>query len=87
MIAEFFVLRKYRHCGVGRAAAFAVFDRFPGHWEVSQIAENSPAQQFWRRIIAQYTHGRYQEVLLDNETWHGPVQIFDNPSALDYSAR
>ena len=78
MIAEFFVLRKYRRCGVGRAAAFAVFDSFPGHWEISEIAENTPAQKFWRRVIAQYTGEQYQEVLFDNNTWRGPVQIFDN---------
>lgn len=83
MIAEFFVMRKYRRSGVGRAAAFAVFDRFPGHWEVSEISHNTPAQQFWRKVIAQYTGGQYQEVVLDNETWQGPVQIFDNEWAED----
>ena len=78
MIAEFFVMRKFRKYGVGRAAAWAVFDRFPGRWEISQIAQNVPAQQFWRRIIAQYTNGNFQEVILDNENWQGPVQVFDN---------
>ncbi len=22
--------------------------------------------------------GDYEEILLDNERWHGPVQVFDN---------
>jgi len=78
MIGEFFVMRKYRRQGVGKAAAFHVFDSFPGHWEVSQIAENRTATAFWRKIIAEYTRGQFEEVILDNETWLGPVQIFDN---------
>ena len=31
-LAEFFVMYKYRGRGVGRSAAFQVFDRFPGKW-------------------------------------------------------
>ena len=77
MIAEFFVLRKYRRLGVGRAAAFAAFERFPGHWEVSQINENLPAQRFWRSVLTEYTHGEYREVVLADEQWHGPVQSFE----------
>ena len=77
MIAEFFVMRKYRRMGVGRLAAFAAFDRFPGHWEVSQIAENIPAQNFWRKVIAEYTRGNFREVMLDDEAWKGPVQVFE----------
>ena len=78
MIAEFFVMRKYRRMGVGRTAAFAAFEQFPGHWEVSQIFQNLPAQHFWRKVIAEYTHGNYREVVLDNEVWQGPVQTFEN---------
>lgn len=78
MIAEFFVMRKYRRMGVGKAAAFVAFARFPGHWEVSQIFQNLPAQNFWRKIISEYTHGSYREVVLDNENWQGPVQTFEN---------
>jgi hypothetical protein len=34
--------------------------------------------QFWRKVIAEYTHGNYQETVLDQETWSGPAQSFDN---------
>ena len=34
-IAEFFILRKYRRRGVGRQAAWSVFDRLPGRWSIS----------------------------------------------------
>lgn len=60
-IAEFFILRKYRRQQIGRQAARWIFDRFPWHWRVTQIPENLPAQQFWRRVIGEYTGGAYQD--------------------------
>jgi len=60
-MGEFFVVRKYRRQGVGRRAATAVFDRFSGNWEVRQMLTNLPAQSFWRRVIADYTAGRFSE--------------------------
>ncbi len=77
-IAEFFVLKKYRCVGVGRSAAFQIFDALPGRWEIGQLENNVPAQQFWRRVIAAYTHGSYEENFWDDENWTGPVQSFDN---------
>ena len=75
-MAEFFVLRRYRRYGLGRQAAVALFDRFPGRWEVGEIHANTGAIAFWRRVIAEYTAGRYSEVGTDDPTWEGPVQIF-----------
>jgi len=75
-IAEFFVLRRYRRQGVGRTAALLVFDMFPGKWEVREIPENEVGQVFWRKIISEYTGGNFQETVLDNEVWRGPVQAF-----------
>jgi predicted acetyltransferase len=75
-IAEFFILKKYRHQGIGRAVAHRVFDLFPGRWSVSQIESNRPAQAFWRKVISEYTHGDYQETWQNDEEWVGPVQTF-----------
>jgi len=61
-MGEFFVLRRYRRSGVGRAAACALFDRFKGRWEVRELIDNLPAQRFWRRIIGDYTSGDFKEV-------------------------
>lgn len=58
-IAEFFVMKKYRHKGVGKAAAVKIFDMFPGGWEVSQWSNNLPARKFWEKVIAEYTNGNY----------------------------
>ncbi len=77
-IAEFFIMRKYRCRGVGEAVARQVFDFLPGEWQVAQIPENTPAQAFWRKVIGRYTGGNFREIVLDNENWRGPVQLFDN---------
>ena len=75
-ISEFFVLRKYRRKKVGKQAAFSAFDRFPGHWHVSEINENVSAQKFWRQIIGEYTHGRYKEIRTEADTVI--VQLFNS---------
>ena len=76
VMAEFFVMRKYRHLGVGEHVACWLFDHHPGAWQVSQITENQAAVTFWRKVIARYTQGNFEEFLLDNKHWHGPVQAF-----------
>ena len=77
-VAELFVLQRYRRCGVGERAARWLFDRFPGRWEVRQRAENVRAIAFWRRVIDRYTSGRFDEEVIADERWQGPVQRFDN---------
>ena len=58
-IAEFFVMKKYRCKGAGRAAAVQIFDAFPGGWEISVWKNNFPAQAFWKQVIGEYTNGKY----------------------------
>lgn len=53
-VAEFFIIRKYRHAGVGRAAALAIFNRFPGQWEAAVMRANTGARAFWARTIAEH---------------------------------
>jgi predicted acetyltransferase len=68
-IAEFFIIRKYRRQGIGKAVAFYIFDQFRGKWEVREVEANAPAQHFWRKLIAEYTAGHYLETNLNNELW------------------
>jgi predicted acetyltransferase len=75
-VADFFVMRRYRRQGIGRAAAARLFDHFPGHWEVSAYAENVPGNIFWRGVIDRYTGGRYTEIWHQTANWRGPVQSF-----------
>jgi predicted acetyltransferase len=71
-ITEFFVMRNYRCQGIGRTVAKRIFDMFPGKWRVSQMEKNIPSQEFWRRVISEYTDGEYTETLFENR----PVQEF-----------
>ena len=73
---QFFVMKKHRRAGVGRAIAMAVFTALPGQWEVGQMTSNLRAQAFWRRVIAEHTEGRYTEHELTGGGWQGFVQCF-----------
>jgi predicted acetyltransferase len=77
-MAEFFVMRRYRRNGVGARASSELFDRFRGPWEVRQRPENHDATAFWRRAIARYTDGRFDDAVWNDERWRGPVQRFDS---------
>jgi predicted acetyltransferase len=77
-IVEFFVMRKYRRRGAGEAMARAIFDRFPGRWEVRVMADNVSAQAFWRKTVSRYTGGRFEERVWDDDRWAGIVQFFDS---------
>ncbi len=77
-IAEFFIMRKYRHHGIGKQAAHFIFDQFRGRWEVAQIAANPEARQFWKKVIGDYTGGKFEDIVFDDKQWKGTVQVFEN---------
>ena len=60
-MAEFFIMRSFRRCGVGRTVAREVFRRLPGQWEVRQDVANSGAIAFWHQVIDEHTGGHYEE--------------------------
>ena len=71
---NFFVMRGYRQRGVGERVVLDLFARFPGTWEIAQLSSNVAAQAFWRSILGRYTSGTYEEIVLSDERWRGPVQ-------------
>ena len=79
LLAEFFVLRKYRRRGVGERAARAVFDRFPGRWELATARGNEGARVFWRRVIGRYAGGAFVELPDGCARWDGPIWAFETP--------
>jgi predicted acetyltransferase len=81
VMAEFFIMRKYRRQGIGEYVARQIFNQFPGAWQVGQIYENQSAIVFWRSVINRYSGGDFQEHELNNEIWHGPIQSFISPSS------
>lgn len=82
-IAEFFVLPIYRKMNIGKYVAFKIFNMFPSNWQVCEMTRNKPAIDFWRKIVREYTDGDFEEVLLNNDKWNGPVQIFNNETILN----
>jgi predicted acetyltransferase len=72
-MSEFFVLARHRRRGVGTRAARALFDRFRGVWEVSELPGNERAQRFWRGVIAEHTRGAFEERIENGDV----VQVFD----------
>lgn len=73
-IAEFFVMKKYRRKGIGKNAAFKIFDKFSGRWEIWQLEKNIASKKFWRAIIDEFMDGEW------HERWgeKGPIQYFEN---------
>ena len=74
-MGEFFVVRKYRGRGVGRAAAAQVFARQPGQWEVAVARKNVAALRFWRRAAPHAA-----ELDLSSAEWNGPILRFEWPA-------
>jgi predicted acetyltransferase len=60
-VAEFFVLRGWRRSGVGRQAAFLLWDRLPGQWVVRVSEANHTALPFWQAVVRQYTDGNRRD--------------------------
>jgi len=56
-IAEFFVLRRHRHSGVGRRAAFLLWNRLAARWIVRVSEGNPEGLRFWASVIGEYTSG------------------------------
>ena len=69
-MAEFFIVPAARRRGVGASAAALLFHRFSGDWEVLEGEHNRAALQFWRRVIAMQTGGRYAETRGGGEVRH-----------------
>ena len=73
-MAEFFISRGSRRLGVGRTAVNLILNRFAGRWEITEYLRNPGAVSFWRRVVAGYTRGSYQERVINGEV----RQIFDS---------
>jgi predicted acetyltransferase len=73
-MAEFFISRSNRRLGVGRTAVTLIFKRFAGRWEITEYLRNPAAVSFWRRVVAGYTRGSYQERVINGEV----RQVFDS---------
>jgi predicted acetyltransferase len=73
-MGEFFVTRARRRLGVGRTAVQLILSRFAGRWEITEYLRNAAAVSFWRRVVASYTQGSYQERIVNGEVH----QVFES---------
>lgn len=69
-LSEFFIRRPFRSKGVGRSAALLLFSRFAGDWTVGEQSSNSRAIQFWRRVVSEFTNGKFREKKAQGEVAH-----------------
>jgi predicted acetyltransferase len=78
---QFFILKRYRRTGAGRALAQHVLLAHPGLWELGQMPGNEVARAFWRQVVGEVTGGRFEEVEVTEGWWKGTVQRFEIPVA------
>ena len=84
-VAEFFVLRRYRRSGVGRGAAFLLWDRLPGHWIVRVSEGNPGGLRFWTGVIDEYTRGTATQLERPGNPNAWRVFSFDNGPRADHA--
>ena len=71
-MAEFFVLRRYRHRGIGTEMAEQIWSLCPGRWQIRVRSNNLPACHFWETAIAKFTQGRVssKDIETDETVWN-----------------
>jgi predicted acetyltransferase len=58
---DFFVLRRFRHQGIGSAFATHLWNQYPGEWLIRVLVSNTSGLSFWRRAVREYTQGHFVE--------------------------
>lgn len=54
----------------GYRLATAIFDLYPGTWQVRQIEGAENAKAFWRKTIDKYTKTKFDEVIVNDPDWN-----------------
>lgn len=81
-VAEFFVLRRHRRHGIGREAAFQLWNEFAARWIVRVSEGNHAGRQFWTRTITEYTGGAFEETARPNSPRQWRVFAFDSRNSV-----
>lgn len=76
-IAEFFIMPSHRRQGHGLWLAHAIFERYPGKWEVRQIPNHQAIRDFWRKAIRTYVGDKFVDLDMTSSAWVGPIQTFN----------
>ncbi len=71
---QFFILKRFRRNGLGKAFARYVLNSHPGAWEIGQMQANEAAHAFWRNVVYDVTDGQFTETQVTEGWWKGIVQ-------------
>jgi predicted acetyltransferase len=66
---DFFIARRFKGRGIGKACAFHVFDTHPGQWIIRVLNGNRGALAFWAKVVEDYTQGIFVQT---NERFEDP---------------
>ena len=69
-LSEFFIRKPFRNRGIGRGAAMLIFARYAGEWTVPEQSRNPGALRFWRRVVSEFTNGKFRERRGQGEVAH-----------------
>jgi predicted acetyltransferase len=82
-MAEFFIVRAYRKRGIGRRVAGAVWERFPGLWEVRVMESNRAARGFWMKAVADFSGVPVEPVTIEKDGMHWLVFAFESGAVFE----
>ncbi len=68
-VCEFYVLPSFRKNSTGMRFAHLIWTRYPGAWEIKQIAGAEYATAFWRKSIAAFEQTVYEEDCFQDPYW------------------
>jgi predicted acetyltransferase len=68
-IAEFYIVPSKRLQAIGMDFAHAIFRKYPGLWQVSQIKGADQALKFWKCVISGYTSNNYKDEVVEDPDW------------------
>jgi predicted acetyltransferase len=68
-VCEFYIVPCFRKRRLGTRFAHAIWQRYPGRWEIKQIAGAEYATIFWRRAIGDFAGGGFREDVFDDPYW------------------
>ncbi len=86
LVSEFFVLRRYRRTGVGRKIATRLFEEVGETWEISVMRSNTPAQEFWARIVSDHIGRSFREFTVSQDTDNDVIFRFNSAEFRGFSS-
>ena len=60
-MAEYYVVRRFRQRGVGKAAAAQILERHKGEWRIGFNKHNEPARALWIKLAASLAVGGVEQ--------------------------